>query len=219
MSYDLQEQEQVEALKAWWKANANWVTWLAAAVLLVIVGYQGWSWYGSRQALAASALYEQFAHAADSKDPKDVAKAREVGGTLMERYGSTVYAAMAALRQAKSSIDAGDPKAAKAQLTWAANHASARELSLLARARLAGLLLDEKSYDEALKTLDVSVPDAFAAEFANRRGDVYAAEGKVSEARAAYSEALAKAGTLPIRQLIQLKRDALPASSTSGGGA
>jgi len=211
MSYDLQEQEQVEALKAWWKANANRVTWLAAAVLIVILAYQGWSWYQSRQALAASALYEQFDHAAESKDPKDAAKAREVAGTLIERHASTVYAAMAALRQAKSNVDAGDPKAAKAQLAWAADHASAPELALLARVRLAGLQLDEKAYDEALKTLDVKVPDAFAAEFANRRGDVYAAEGKVPEARAAYSEALARAGTLPIRSMIQLKLDALPA--------
>ena len=72
------------------------------------------------------------------------------------------------------------------------------------------VLLDEKAYDQALQTLKVDVPDAFVAEFADRRGDVYAAQGKVADARAAYSEALAKAGAQPMRALIQMKLDALP---------
>jgi len=210
MSYDLQEQEQLDALKAWWRAHSNWVTTAATVVLLAVLAYQGWSWYGLRQAAAASALYEEFERASSSKDPKDAAKARDLVGTLIEQHGSTVYATMAALRAAKSNIDAGDLKSAKAQLTWAAEHAAQKELALLARVRLAGVLLDEKAYDQALQTLKVDVPDAFVAEFADRRGDVYAAQGKVADARAAYSEALAKAGGQPMRALIQMKLDALP---------
>ncbi len=210
MSYDLQEQEQLDALKTWWRAHSNRVTTAATAVLLAILAYQGWSWYSLRQSAAASAVYEEFERVSGSKDPKDAIKARDLVGTLVEQHGSTVYAAMAALRAAKSSIDAGDLKAAKDQLTWAVQHASQKELALLARVRLAGVLLDEKSYDQALQVLNVDVPDAFASEFADRRGDVYAAQGKVAEARAAYSEALAKAGTQPLRSLIQMKLDALP---------
>lgn len=210
MSYDLQEQEQLDALKAWWRAHANRITAAATAVLLAVVAYQGWSWYGLRQAAAASAIYEEFERVSASKDPKDAAKARDLVGTLIEQQGSTVYATIAALRAAKSNIAAGDLKSAKAQLTWAAEHAAQKELALLARVRLAGVLLDEKAYDEALKTLKVDVPDAFAAEFADRRGDVYAAQGKVADARAAYAEALGKAGAQPLRSLIQMKLDALP---------
>ena len=210
MSYDLQEQEQLDALKAWWRAHGNRVTAAATAVLLAVVAYQGWSWYGLRQAAAASAIYEEFERVSASKDPKDAAKARDLVGTLIEQHGSTVYATIAALRAAKSNIAAGDLKSAKAQLTWAAEHAAQKELALLARVRLAGVLLDEKAYDEALKTLKVDVPDAFAAEFADRRGDVYAAQGKVADARAAYAEALGKAGAQPLRSLIQMKLDALP---------
>ena len=210
MSYDLQEQEQLDALKAWWRAHGNWISSAVAVVLLGILAYQGWSWYGLRQAAAASGLYEQFDRASSSQDPKDAAKARDLVGTLIEQHGSTVYASMAALRWAKSNIEAGDLKAAKAQLTWAAEHAAQKELGLLARLRLAGLLLDEKAYDQALQTLKVDVPDAFASEFADRRGDVYAAQGKVADARTAYTEALAKAGARPIRALIQMKLDALP---------
>jgi predicted negative regulator of RcsB-dependent stress response len=211
MSYDLQEQEQLDAFKAWWKANGNWITTAATVVVLAILAYQGWSWYGMRQAAAASALYDEFDRASSSKDPKDIAKARDLVGTLIEQHGSTVYAAMAALRAAKANIDAADLKTAKGQLTWVADHAAQRELGLLGRVRLAGLLLDEKAYDQALQVLNVDVPDAFVAEFADRRGDVYAAQGKAKDARAAYTEALAKAGSEPMRALIQMKLDALPA--------
>jgi len=210
MSYDLQEQEQLEAFKAWWRGNSNWVTTLSTVALLAVLAYQGWSWYGLRQAAAASALYEEFEKAASSKDPKEAVKARDLVGTLIEQHGSTLYAALAALRAAKSNIDAGDLKTAKGQLTWVAEHASQKELSLLARVRLAGILLDEKAYDQALEVLKADVPDAFAGEFSDRRGDVYAAQGKVKDARAAYTEALAKAGSQPMRTLIQMKLDALP---------
>lgn len=210
MSYDLQEQEQLDTLKAWWKANGNWVAGGATVVLAAVLAYQGWNWYVLKQASSASTLYEEFERAADSKDPKDATRARDLAGTLIDQHASTVYAALAALREAKANIDANDPKAAKAQLTWAAEHAGEKELALLARVRLAGLLLDEKAYDQALQVLNVDPPPAFASEFADRRGDIYAAQGKLADARAAYTEALAKPGEQPLRPLIQLKLDALP---------
>jgi predicted negative regulator of RcsB-dependent stress response len=216
MSYDLQEQEQLESLKSWWRANANWVTAAAAVVAAAVLAYQGWSWYVLRQASAASALYEEFERASGSKDPKDAVKARDLAGTLIDQHGSTVYAALAALREAKANLDGNDPKAAKAQLTWAAEHARDKELALLARVRLAGILLDEKAYDQALQVLDAEAADGFAAEFADRRGDIYAAQGKVAEARAAYTEALSKPGGQALRGLIQLKLDALPAAAAAG---
>src|SRR6266853_1812123 len=214
MSYDLQEQEQLESFKAWWKENGNWISGAISVVLAAVLAYQGWSWYGVRQSAAASAMYEEFESASLAKD---AVKARDLAGSLIEQHGSSVYAALAALRSARSNIDAGDRKAAKAQLTWVMEHAGQKELALLARVRLAGLLLDEKAYDEALQALKVDVPDAFATEFADRRGDVYAAQGKPADARAAYTEALSKAAGAqqPLRAQIQLKLDALPA----GGGA
>jgi predicted negative regulator of RcsB-dependent stress response len=211
MSYDLQEQEQLDAFKAWWRGHGNWVTTTATVVLLGILARQGWSWYELRQSAEASAQYEEYERASASKDS---VKARDLVGSLIEQHGSTVYAALAALRAARANIDAGDRKTAKAQLTWVMEHAAQKELALLARVRLAGVLLDEKAHDEALQVLKVEVPDAFAAEFADRRGDVYAAQGKLADARAAYAEALSKAGPQqPLRSLIQLKLDALPASN------
>jgi predicted negative regulator of RcsB-dependent stress response len=210
MSYDLQEQEQIDALKAWWKANGNWITTAVTVVLAGVLGYQAWTWYQIRQSAAASAMYDEFDRVASSKDPKDALKARDLTGTLTDQYGSTIYAALAALREAKANIDSADLKSAKVQLTWAMEHARPKELALLARLRLAGVLLDEKSYEPALQTLKVDVPAAFASQFADRRGDVYAAQGKPAEARTAYAEALSKPGPQPSKALIQMKLDALP---------
>ncbi len=210
MSYDLQEQEQIDQLKAWWKANGNWITTAATVALVGVLGYQGWGLYQMRQAAAASVLYEEFDRVSSSKDPKDALKARDLAGTLIDQHGSTTYAALAALREARVNIDNADLKSAKAQLTWAMEHARPKELALLARIRLAGVLLDEKSYEPALETLKTDVPPAFATQFADRRGDVYAAQGKVADARAAYAEALSKPGQQPTKVLIQMKLDALP---------
>jgi len=210
MSYDLQEQEQIDQLKAWWKANGNWITTAATVALVGVLGYQGWGLYQMRQAAAASVLYEEFDRVSSSKDAKDALKARDLAGTLIDQHGSTTYAALAALREARVNIDNADLKSAKAQLTWAMEHARPKELALLARIRLAGVLLDEKSYEPALETLKTDVPPAFATQFADRRGDVYAAQGKVADARAAYAEALSKPGQQPTKVLIQMKLDALP---------
>jgi predicted negative regulator of RcsB-dependent stress response len=116
---------------------------------------------------------------------------------------------MAALTAAKSAFDASDLKTAKAKLEWVIEHGN-DEYKAIARIRLAGVLLDEKAYDAALKTLGADVPKQFAAAVNDRKGDVLAAQNKLAEARAAYQAALA--GTTeknPARQLIELKLEAV----------
>ena len=135
---------------------------------------------------------------------------------MIERYGRTVYAPMAALQIAKVNLEAGDKGAAAAQLRWVIDKSGHPELVQIARLRLAGVLIDEKAYDEALKLVSGDVPDALAASFADRRGDVLMAMGKAEEARAAYQQALDKAGGQhPMRPIIQLKLDALPPATAS----
>jgi predicted negative regulator of RcsB-dependent stress response len=116
---------------------------------------------------------------------------------------------MAALVAAKSAFEANDLKSAKAQLQWAVDH-GADEFKAVAKVRLAGVLLDEKAYDEALKVLAGDVPAQFAGAVADRKGDVLAAQNKLTEARAAYKAALdATDKKNPGRQLIQMKLEAI----------
>ncbi|HEX5341145.1 MAG TPA: tetratricopeptide repeat protein [Duganella sp.] len=206
MAYDLEEQEQLATLKAWWDKYGNATTWVLIAALAAYSGWNGWNYYQRDQAGKASALYEQLQAAVEAKDNAKVLRA---AGDMEAQFGSTAYAPMAALVAAKSSFEANDLKSAKAQLQWAADH-GADEFKAVAKIRLAGVLLDEKAYDEALKVLAGDVPAQFAGAVADRKGDVLAAQNKLTEARAAYKAALdATDKKNPGRQLIQMKLEAI----------
>lgn len=210
MAYDLEEQEQIASLKAFWNQYGNAILAALTVVLLAIAGYRGWGWYQGRQAAEAGIVYEQLRAAADRND---VAQVKERAGTLFERFGGTVYGQMAALVAAKVHVDAGDLKAAKAPLQWAIEKASDEEFRLTARVRLAGILLDEKAYEEGLKLLPMESAGRFAGEFADRRGDLLLAAGRTDEARAAYRLALEKLGQdSPLRRVVELKNDGLGGS-------
>ncbi|MCD6732587.1 MAG: tetratricopeptide repeat protein [Burkholderiaceae bacterium] len=207
MAYNLEEQEQLENLKAFWKQYGNFILTVITVAALAVAGWRGWGWYQAREAAQASAVYEQLREAASAGD---IAKVRAVAGTLFEQYGSTAYGEMAALVAARAYVDAGDPKAARVTLEWAVSNAKDDEFRHAARLRLAALLIDEKAYDEAGKLLAVDAPGKFAGEYADRRGDLLTAQGKPDEARAAYRKALEALGPdSPMRRLVQLKLDAL----------
>jgi predicted negative regulator of RcsB-dependent stress response len=207
MAYDLEEQEQLEGLKAFWRQYGNFVLTVVTAVLLAIAAYRAFGWYQGRQAAEAAVAYDALQAAVEKKD---VAKIKEAAGVVFEKYSGTVYAEMTAFVAARAYVDAGDLKSAKAPLQWAVDHAKDDEFRSLSRIRLAGVLLDEKNFDEALKLVSGDVPAQYAAAFADRRGDVLVAQGKVDDARAAYKLALDKLGPAsPLRRLVQLKLDGL----------
>ncbi len=209
MAYDPQEQEQLDSFKAWWEKYGNFILTTATVVLLAFAAYNGWRWYERSQAQAAAGIYEQLVKAVEAKDQ---AKAKEMAGNLIEKHARTVYAGMAALQAAKLNYEAGDANAAKAQLRWVVDNGHVA-YAATARVRLAGVLLDDKSYDEALKLLATDVPESHRVMFADRRGDVLVAQGKLDDARAAYKQALDTAGLdHPMRGYIQFKLDALPAA-------
>ncbi len=207
MAYNLEEQEQLENLKAFWKQYGSFILTVVAVAALSVAGWRGWGWYQAREAAQASAAYEQLREAASARD---VARVRAAAGTLFEQYGSTAYGEMAALVAARAYVDAGDAKAARVTLEWAVANAKDDEFRHAARLRLAALLIDEKAYDEAGKLLAIDAPGKFAGEYADRRGDLLVAQGKPDEARTAYRSALEALGPdSPMRRLVQLKLDSL----------
>ncbi|MQA39540.1 YfgM family protein [Rugamonas aquatica] len=209
MAYDLEEQEQIATLKAWWDKYGNLTSWVLIAGLAAYSGFTGWNYYQRTQAAQASALYDELQAAVGTKDNAKVLRA---AGDMESKFGSTAYASMSALVAAKSSFEANDLKSAKAQLQWAADHGG-DEFKAVAKVRLAGLLLDEKAYDEALKVLSGEVAPQFAGTVADRKGDILVAQNKLVEARAAYQAALdATDKKNPGRQLIQLKFEAIGGS-------
>ena len=207
-TYDLEEQEQLAALKAWWQENGNLVLAVVTLVLVTLAAWQGWNYYQRKQAVQASSLYEAVQKAAGAGDLKQV---REAAGAIIEHYPRTAYAAMAALVSAKANFQGGDLKTARAQLAWVAENAKDPGLRDIARLRLASVMLDEKAYGDALTALGAEHGAAFDALFFAARGDVLVAEDKKDEARSAYKAALDKAGATDagLRGSIQLRLDAL----------
>jgi len=207
MAYDLEEQEQLEAIKAWWKQYGNLIVLAVVACALTVSAFYGWRYYRHQQVLAAVTLYEQLERAERANEAK---KVRDIAAQITDKYGSTPYAGMAALAAARAGFAGGDLAAAKTQLQWVIDHAKEDEMRDIARLRLAGVLLDEKNHGEALKLVETKPVSAFTGLYADMKGDILVAQGKVAEARTAYHEALDKSeAQSPYRQLVQLKLDAL----------
>ena len=205
--YDLEEQEQLAELKAWWKQWGKLV--IAALVLaaLAAAAYFGWNAYKREVAAKAADIYAAVTKAAQEGDTK---KAREHAASLVEKYPRTGYAPLAALIAARLSFDVPDLAAAKQHLQWVIANGRDDDLKNVAKLRLAGVLLDEKQYEEALKLLDVKPESPMGNLFADLRGDVFMAKGAAAEARSAYQSALERTDTKsPYRNLIQIKIDAL----------
>jgi len=208
MALDLEEQEQVAELKAWWKQHGRVVTAVIVAAALGFSGWQGGRIWQQNQAANAAGLYDTMARAAEAGDAKAL---RDAAGTLIESYTRTLYATMGALTAARFYFDRNDPKSAKVQLQWVLEHTPSEEMRDLARLRLAAVLLDEKAHDEALKLLNAAHSPAFEGQYAALRGDVLVAKNQPADARAAYKLALEKAGKQDgaFRETVRMRLDAL----------
>jgi predicted negative regulator of RcsB-dependent stress response len=218
-AYDLEEQDQIDDLKAWW---TRWGGTISTGLLigaLVIAGVQGWRWYAGNRAQEAAALYTALSEAGRKGDN---ARARDAVTSLEEKFASTGYAPRAALLYARILYDAGDRAGAKLQLQWAIDHGDEDELKAIARYRLAQAQVDERAFDQALATLDAKHPAAFDGLYADLRGDALAAADRTAEARAAYETAVAKLDSKSqYLQFVRVKLDALggPAPQAVGGSA
>jgi predicted negative regulator of RcsB-dependent stress response len=209
---DLEEQEQLDQLKAFWKRWGNLVTLILIAVLGTVAAWNGWQWYQRDQAVKASSMYDELELAATSNDAD---RAALVFNDLKTRYPRTAYTQQAGLLAAKVLFDKGQLDAANTTLTWVAESASETDYRILARLRLAGILLEQKKLDEAAKQLDEAEKGAspeFLALVSDRRGDVLLAQNKPELAVAAYRKAWDLMDTkLEYRRLIDAKLTALAA--------
>ena len=207
---DLEEQEQLDQLKSFWKQYGNLITWLVIAVLAAYAGWNAWNWWQRDQAVKAGAMYDELDRAAQAGD---VAKAAGIFNDMKERFPRTAFTQQGGLLAAKVQFDKGQADAAAATLGWVGANALEDEYKTVAHLRLAGLLLDQKKYDEALKQLDAATAKEFEALVADRRGDVLLAQGKPEDAKAAFTQAWkAMDPKVDYRRLIDAKLTALGAA-------
>lgn len=204
--YDFEEQERLAELKAWWEDNRWYLIGAIAAALLAVAGWRAWLYWSARQADDAAAMYTPVAEAAKGNDAKKIADAVK---PLIEKHPGSFHASEAALVAAKAAFDAGNLPEARRHLEWVMEK-GVEEHRGVARMRLAAVLLEEKKFDEALKTLDGNKDEAFVPLAADLRGDVMLAQGRLDEARAAYKLATEKAEPRnPVKNIAQTKLNAL----------
>ncbi|MDP5210068.1 tetratricopeptide repeat protein [Microbulbifer sp. 2205BS26-8] len=222
MAEHLTEQEQIETLKRWWAENGRGIV---TGVALALAGYFGYQWWQGDQrakAEAASDLYQSFVEAVSANnnqpDNKQLTTAKTLADQLRNDFASRIYASQASLRLAAIAADSNDLEAAQQQLQWVLDNTDETALQLLAKRRLAAVVAARGNPDEALKLVAGTVPPAFAALYAETRGDILKQQGDDVGARAAYEQALAE--LLPEQagsaQLLRLKADSLAAASGDG---
>ena len=214
---DLQEQEQLDALKAFWNKYGNLVTWVLVLLLGAYAGWNGWQYWQREQGLKAGAMFDELERAGLAGDAE---RAGRIFGDLKQNFPGTAFAQHGGLLAAKVQFDKGQLDAAKASLSWVAENASEEEIRTSARLRLAGVQAQAKQYDEALKTLAAAPALGVEALVADRRADVLVMQGKNDEARAAYQAAYKAMGEKSdYRRLIEAKLTALGAAPAAAPAA
>ncbi|MFM9881258.1 MAG: YfgM family protein [Burkholderiaceae bacterium] len=186
---NLEEQEQLDELKHFWQTYGNLITWLLIAVFGSIAAWNGYQYWQRTRAVAAAALYDEVERFAAAGDLPLVERAT---ADLREKYGGTAYASQAGLLLAKMAHDKGNAETAKSALLWVADNTGDEGYQAMARLRLSGLLTEGKAYDDALKQLAGTFPAPFSGLVADRKGDIYALQGKRQEAIAEYRKAYAE---------------------------
>jgi len=204
---DLEEQEQLDQLKAFWNTYGTLITWVVLIAAAAVLSWNGWQYYQRRQAAQAAALYDELDRAVQSGEADRVQRAFD---DMKTRFPRTAYAQQGGLLAARSLNDKGRTEPSRAALAWVAEHGSDAGYQAVARLRLASELMDAKSWDEALKQLAAPVPKEFEALVADRQGDIYTAQGKRDEAAAAYRKAWSAFGPdNEYRRLVEIKLNAV----------
>jgi len=204
---DLEEQEQLDELKHFWKQYGDLITWSLIAVFGAFAAWNGYNYWQRDQAAKAAVMYDEVERAAQSGDATRLDRAL---ADMKERFAGTAFAQQAGLLAAKTFYDKGNIDAAKASLSWVAGKSADEGYQAVAKLRLAGLLLEAKAYDEALQLLSGTFPKDFVALAADRRGDILAAQGKKAEARTEYEKAYKGMDErTEYRRLVEVKLNAL----------
>lgn len=204
---DLEEQEQLDQIKHFWRQYGNAITWVLIVVMGAFASWNGYRYWQRSQAQQAAALFDEMDRAVMAAD---AARMERVFSDMKDKFASTVYAHQSGLLVARQYVNLGKSDAAKAALSWVAEQSSDAGYQALARLRLAGISIESKNFDEALKLLSMSYPASFEALVADRKGDVFVLQGDKVKAIAEYEKAHRRfePGT-EYRRLVEVKLNAL----------
>ena len=183
------EQEQIEKIKKWWAENGKAIV---LGLILGLGGLFGYRYWESARIAAGESASINYEHLLAIASAGASDEANEAGEAIINGYPDSTYAKLSALVLAKLAVDAGKLEDAKARLQWVMDNSAGSALQPIAQTRLAQIHLADGNVDAAAALLD-KVDTKYADQFAELRGDILLAQGKVDEARAMFSQALAAA--------------------------
>ena len=183
----MSEDEQLEKVKNWWKANGTGVVTGVVLGLGLIVGYNWWQKHQDDQALQASTVFSELLQA---NEAQDTAKTAELGAKLKSDYSSTDYAAKGLILSAIAQFKAGKADQGKADLQWVIDNSKLADNQLLATFKLARQHYREGQYDQALTLVDIENKAGFASQFLELIGDIKNKQGNLKEAQEAYLKSM-----------------------------
>lgn len=194
------EEEQVAALKRWWKKNGKSAIAGVIIGIAIILSWDFWKDQQADKASSTSALYQELLLAIEKDNTKS---AEKIAQRLVEQYPSTVYANFVGLFQAKLKVEAGEVEPAKAILQQLITTADS-QMRQVARLRLVRLMLASDEYEQGLQLIsevDASSSESFESSYQELTGDLYVGLGRLGEARTAYQKAMRLGQQTPLLQL------------------
>lgn len=201
------EDEQVEALKKWWKKNGTSTIFGIALGLAAVGGWQAWN---SHQKTQSSIAASQFQQVVSLLGGQNTEQAKAISDGLMQNHQKRAYSSMAALMMARSSFEQGNIDDALTYLRWVEAHSGQDEYRDIARLRRARLIAEQGKYDEALSLVREKPAAPFAGLYADLEGDLLLAKSDYAGAQSAYNMALTSLNQPNMKVLVQMKLDNLP---------
>lgn len=206
------EEEQVEAIKNWWKENGR--TTILGIVLAVaaVTSWQYWNNFKQTNAEQSSVMYQNFIGAASEQQGQSLSDenrktAEHLAGQLKADYSNSVYSQYATLWLAKSMVEQGNYAAAREHLTWVLEQEPELSIKAVAQLRMARIFLQEGDHDQALSYVNAEVPEGFISEYSEIKGDILASKGDANGAHNAYQAALDAVKSAQLHPILEMKRD------------
>lgn len=211
MSVYMTEEEQLEAIKKWWKQYNGIILTGLSIVLLIIAGYRYWTWHQNTQKTQASIAYEHLMVALSNQDNKVV---KAYANQIIENHNHTVYSDIAHLTLAKLYVAKDKYDQADTELNIVASESAVPALKQVARLRLARVLTAKKEYDKALTALSKVDDSAYIVVINELKGDIYAMNGEYKQAISFYKLAMNEAKNHNMGNLfLEMKTNELEAKS------
>lgn len=204
------DEEKGEEIKRWWRENGWSVIAYVALGIAAVVGGRYWLAQQQVTTLTASNIYQQTVIELEQGNHDQASAAVD---KLLSEFASTPYAVFSALEMAKHSVVNNELSQAKHYLEWVLANAELTGQREIARLRLAQVLLAEQQYEAALTRIQETNDAAFKSLFEELKGDIYLAQGQLTEAATAYRAAMAGLDDNQPREIIlKLKLDDIAGS-------